>query len=216
MIFLKDELIEELRVHQIELELQNEELQESQVKLANSQSKYFDLYNYSPVGMFTLNKSGIILDVNLTGASLLGVAKSNLQNLPFIMFIDPDYRQKFNIHCLKAQKSNKKQIIDFKLFKRNNQVVYVHLETMSVIDETHKLQEFRVTMVDIIEEEKAAKEIEFANKYNRSLIKASLDPLVTIGADGMITDVNRSTETITGYSRDELYWYKLFRLYYRT
>jgi chemotaxis family two-component system sensor kinase Cph1 len=76
----KDELIEELRIHQIELELQNEELRESQMKLTDSQNKYFDLYNFSPVGIFNLDKNGIILDVNLSGATLLGAERLKLHN----------------------------------------------------------------------------------------------------------------------------------------
>ena len=198
----KDELIEELRINQIELELQNEELRESQVKLVESQNKYFDIYKYSPVGMFTLNKDGLILDVNLAGASLLGAERNKLQNLAFIMYVDHDCRRKFNIHCLKAMENNKKEIVELKLLN-NNKSIYVHLEIIGVTDETHGFK-FRVTTIDITEQKKAAKEIEFVNKYNRSLIEASLDPLVTIGSDGKITDVNRSTETITGYTREEL------------
>ena len=55
-----DELIYELNVHQIELELQNEELREAQLKLEDSRRKYFDLYNFAPMGYFTLNKRSII------------------------------------------------------------------------------------------------------------------------------------------------------------
>ncbi|HEX3014291.1 MAG TPA: PAS domain S-box protein [Methanobacterium sp.] len=57
---------------------------------------------------------------------------------------------------------------------------------------------------DISERKEMEKELEFAGKYNRSLIEASLDPLVTIGPDGKITDVNKATELVTGYSRNEL------------
>ena len=73
----KDELIEELRIHQIELELQNEELKESQIEVTNSQNKYFELYNFAPVGYFTLDKKGLIIDVNLAGADLLGAERKN-------------------------------------------------------------------------------------------------------------------------------------------
>ncbi len=64
-----DDVIHELRVHQIELEMQNEELREAQIKLEDSRNKYFDLYNFAPIGYFTLDERGIILDVNLAGAS---------------------------------------------------------------------------------------------------------------------------------------------------
>ena len=57
-----NELIYELRVHQIELKMQNEELRETQRKLEDSRRKYFDLYNFAPVGYFTLDKNGIILE----------------------------------------------------------------------------------------------------------------------------------------------------------
>lgn len=66
----KDELIEELRVHQIELEPQNDELKESQLELEDSRNKYFELYNFAPVGYFTLNGNGLILDVNIAGTRI--------------------------------------------------------------------------------------------------------------------------------------------------
>jgi PAS domain S-box-containing protein len=200
----KDELIEELRIHQIELELQNEELRESQMKLTDSQNKYFDLYNFSPVGIFNLDKNGIILDVNLSGATLLCAERLKLHNQAFIIFIDPDYRKKFHLHCLKVKESNQKQTVELKLLNKNNDSTYVHLETVSITDKTGELQQFRITANDITNNKKATKDIELASKYNRSLIEASLDPLVTIGSDGKITDVNHSTENVTGYTRDEL------------
>ena len=82
----------ELRVHQVELEMQNEELRENQIKLIESQHRYFDLFNFAPVGYFTLNEKGLILDANLAGASLLKVERLNLPNKAFIQFIDLDNR----------------------------------------------------------------------------------------------------------------------------
>ncbi len=65
-----DQYIHELHVHQIELEIQNEELREAQIKLEESRREYFDLYNFAPVGYFTLDKDGIILKANLAGSEL--------------------------------------------------------------------------------------------------------------------------------------------------
>jgi PAS domain-containing protein len=75
-----EEYVHELSVHQIELKIQNEELKVAQTNLEDSRRKYFDLYNFAPIGYFTLNKDGIIVDANLAGAELLGVERLNLYN----------------------------------------------------------------------------------------------------------------------------------------
>src|ERR1700690_2903178 len=79
-----DEYIYELHVHQMELEIQNEELRDAQIKLEDSRRRYFDLYNFAPVGYFSLDKNGIILELNIAGASLLGVERANLIKRSFL------------------------------------------------------------------------------------------------------------------------------------
>ncbi len=74
-------LLYELRVHQIELEMQNESLRQTQGELKSSKSRYFNLYDLAPVGYFNQNKEGLILEANLTAGSLLGVARNTLLKL---------------------------------------------------------------------------------------------------------------------------------------
>jgi PAS domain-containing protein len=79
---LKKLVIHELGTHQIELEMQNEELRSTQGELESSRAGYADLYDFSPVGYFSFDKNGLIKEVNLTGAGMLGSTKQLLnQNL---------------------------------------------------------------------------------------------------------------------------------------
>ena len=90
-----EKLIHELQVHQIELEIQNEELRRAQSELEESRNKYADLYDFAPVGYFTISEKGIIQDVNLTGAALLGVEKGNLINKRFSQYVLADSHDRF-------------------------------------------------------------------------------------------------------------------------
>ena len=89
-------LVHELQVHQIELELQNEELRTSRALREALLARYTELYDFAPVGYFTLARDGTILQTNLLGASLLGVERSNLQGRRFGLFVDTGQRP-----CLK-------------------------------------------------------------------------------------------------------------------
>ena len=80
-------MLHELEVHQIELQMQNEELRQAQDTITASQERYADLYDFAPVGYFTFDSTGLITEVNLTGASLLGVDRGELTNKPFSLFV---------------------------------------------------------------------------------------------------------------------------------
>src|SRR5437763_1642406 len=85
-------LVHELEVHQVELEMQNEELQNTRDKLEASLDQYSDLYDFAPVGYFSLDARGHILQSNLKGAALLGVARPQLKQRLFTNFVLPTSR----------------------------------------------------------------------------------------------------------------------------
>ena len=89
------ELIHELQVHQIELEMQNEELRRTQIELEDSRNKYFDLFDLAPIGYLVLNQEGLIQEVNLTAADLLGFDRRYLIKRGFSQFIAPDFQDVF-------------------------------------------------------------------------------------------------------------------------
>jgi PAS domain-containing protein len=95
-------LIYELEVHQIELEMQNEELAHSRADVEALLRQYADLYDFAPVGYFTLARDGAIVQVNLTGANLLGVERSALIERRFGVFVSAESRTTFNTFLEKA------------------------------------------------------------------------------------------------------------------
>lgn len=90
-------LMDELKVHQIELELQNEELVEANVRAANLSEKYIELYDFAPIGYFTLSKEGYINKLNLLGASMLRKERSQLINRMFYVFVSNDTKPVFKL-----------------------------------------------------------------------------------------------------------------------
>lgn len=111
----KNELIHELEVYQIELEMQNEELRRTQRKLIESRDQYHELYEFAPLGYFTLDEKATIWQVNLTGADLLGLPKSKLSNTKFSRFISPDFQDDFYFHCQRIFEIGTKQTSVLKL-----------------------------------------------------------------------------------------------------
>lgn len=87
-----------LQTHQIELEMQNRELREAQVKLEESRNRYADLYDFAPIGYVTLNTKGIITEINLTGARMLGLERARIINQPMIRWLEPECRSAFLNH----------------------------------------------------------------------------------------------------------------------
>ena len=111
--------LHELRVHQFELEIQNEALRRTQVELVASQARYFDLYNLTPVGYVTLGGNGLIIDANLTAAILLGMTRSTLVGQRLARFIhkeDQDVYYQSQKHLLETAKS---QACELRMVKKD-------------------------------------------------------------------------------------------------
>ena len=88
-------LLHELQVHQIELEMQNAELLEARDQMEAMVEKYTDLYDFAPVGYLSIDEQGLICEVNLTGAALLGVERSRLIGRRLQYFLSPTSRPVF-------------------------------------------------------------------------------------------------------------------------
>lgn len=125
-------LIAELQVHQIELELQNDELRRTQEQLAWEREKYADLYNFAPVAYFTLDERDIILDLNLNAAELLGNERKYLIGHPIAPYLTPDSFQKFIETRQAALETKLPQGCDLTIRRRKGSESHVHARTVAL------------------------------------------------------------------------------------
>jgi PAS domain S-box-containing protein len=153
-------LIEELRIHQIELEMQNEELRSIQVQLEESRTKYSDLYDFAPVGYLVLDKPGIVREANLTAASQLGVERSRLINTPFQFYIATRTdRTIFRSHCNKVFDGDERATCEIRLKRGKGVEFYALIDSIAMQDfKGSKLS--RTSISDITERKRAEEELQ--------------------------------------------------------
>ena len=144
-------LLHELQVHQIELELQNEELQRAHAELEILLMKYTALYDFAPTGYFTLDREGTIRGLNLAGASLLGTERSKLLNRRFDLLIAAEKRPAFAAFLSHAFESGTKEVCETLLQQESNPPRWVWIEACEAVSGP----ECHLTVVDITERKTA-------------------------------------------------------------
>jgi len=164
------QMLHELRVHQIELEMQNEELRRAQAELEASRARYFDLYDLAPVGYFTLSEKGLILEANLTGAGLLGVGRCDLVKWPFHRFILPEDQNIYYLHHKQLFETGKPQACELRMAKTDGAAFWALL-AMTAAQDADGAPVCRVAMSDMTERKRVEEqlthytaELEAANK----------------------------------------------------
>jgi PAS domain S-box-containing protein len=122
------DMVHELRVHQIELEMQNEELRRVQVELDHSRAQYFDLYDLAPVGYFTLDSQSLIQEANSTGVQLLGITRTTLVKQPIFKFILPADQDLFYFARKRLRETSAAQSFELRMMKPDGAAFWVHME----------------------------------------------------------------------------------------
>ena len=157
-------LVHDLQVHQIELELQNEELRRAQLELHASRDKYAHLYDFAPVGYFTLDENGTILEANLTGATLLGVARSLLIGQLFSQFVDWEDRDRYAVQRRRLLESGNAPASEIRLVSKGGSQFYAHLEGTAIGAGEGNFQQCRIVVSDITERVRAEEALKRLNQ----------------------------------------------------
>jgi two-component system, cell cycle sensor histidine kinase and response regulator CckA len=161
-----------LRVHQIELEMQNEELRRTQAELEVSRERYFDLYDLAPVGYLTLNEQGLILEANLTAAKLLGVARGALVKQPLSRFIlagDQDIHYRSRKALLET---GVPQSWELRLLRKDAAPFWARLEATTTGQDADEFSVWRAVVSDVSERKSQEEERAKLEVQNRQLQKA--------------------------------------------
>ncbi len=120
-------VLHELQVHQIELELQNEELRRAQIEADGLRARYFDLFELAPVGYCTISETGVILEINRTAAGLLGEGRAGLVGRNVRRFIAPEDADRFHFFLRRLLVSDKPAAIDLCMVRSGHGRFWAHL-----------------------------------------------------------------------------------------
>jgi len=162
------EFIHEMKIQYNDLETENKELKSSLLESEQSRSKYYDLYQTTPTGYFSLTENGIINTTNNTGASILGTDPDNIVDNNFINYIALNYRNIFNKTIVKSLKFDESQSCIVKL-NGNEDDVCADIRVTPIFDDKNKFNEFRVYLTDITKYKNS--ELELRTKYEELLEK---------------------------------------------
>jgi len=144
---------EDLRTHQFELETQNEELRIAQFELNERHNRYLEFYEFAPVGYLIISKKGMIVEINLTACSMLGINKTTLKGLSPSNFIDYDSQDTFYNHRQLAIDTKTKQTCDLTLVKTDKTKFLARFESNVIVDDKGDFIQMNTNIIDITKKE---------------------------------------------------------------
>jgi PAS domain S-box-containing protein len=202
-------LLHELQVHQVELEMQNIELRQTQIELEASRARYFDLYDLTPVGYCTLSEQGLIMQVNLTAATLLGAARDALVNQPISRFILKDDQDIFRRCHKQLFETREPQTCKLRMMRHDGSKFWARMEATTAQDtsmnsgQADGLFISRVVLSDISKCIQAEMEMSERETRFRNIIEDTTAGYFYIDRDGCFQRVNDAWLRMHGYDSPE-------------
>jgi PAS domain S-box-containing protein len=159
-----NKVIHELRVHKIELKMQNEELRRIHEELEEARDRYSHLYDFAPVGYLTVNEKGIVEGANLTFATLMGIERSAVVGKPFSRFIYSEDQDVYYINFQHLLESEDLQSLKLRLVKKDGSDFFTSLGCMIIRERDNDSRQIRIVVSDITEQKELEWRIQQAQK----------------------------------------------------
>jgi len=193
-------LIHELQVHQIELELQNEELILAKEQAVAATERYTEIYDFAPSGYFNLSQKGTITELNLSAAKMLGKERSLIVNSNLDSYLSNDSRLVFKRFLLDVFYNKKEESCEVELAAANH--VPMFLQLSGII--TENLDQCRVTALDVSSRKQAENAAAAVSLKYQSLLHTATEGIHVLDMNGNVVEANEAFCTMLGYTRSEL------------
>jgi PAS domain S-box-containing protein len=190
------QLVHELQVHQIELEMQNDELRRAQMELEVARDRYVNLYDFSPAGYLTLDIQGMIQEANLRAGTLLGLNRQDLIGQPLARFCVSDDRDILHRHRQAVLTSGTRQTCELRLGSGAVASCDLYLESLAVHEEPGRITHWRTALLDISDRKRAEEGLETQRVQLEAIIGSAMDGIITVDGGGRVVFFNRAAESM--------------------
>ena len=194
-------LVHELQVHQIELEMQNDELRRDQIALEEANKKYGDFYDFAPVGFLTLDGTGMIREVNLTAASQLGINRDRIIGKPLVSFIEDEDIDRFRL-WLRVFQEPGPQHCEVKLKRPDGGKFFARLDSVAAIDVSGE-RVCRTSITDLSDLKQAEQKLQASERLFASFMGHLPSVAVIRDLEGRYLFANAAWEQAFQKSREE-------------
>ncbi|MEI7672807.1 MAG: PAS domain-containing protein, partial [Deltaproteobacteria bacterium] len=189
--------LQELRVHQIELEMQNDELRRTQAELDVVKTRYFDLYDLAPVGYCTLSKEGLILESNLTATTLLGTDRGALAKGTLSRFILKEDQAIYFLHRKQLLETGEPQTCDVRMVKKDGTSFWARLD-VATAEGADGEPLCRILLSNINSQKEAEAERENDQIRLETIFNTVPDGIVTVDRDMRVLQHNEAFKVHSG------------------
>ncbi|MEJ2655681.1 MAG: PAS domain S-box protein [Desulfobacterales bacterium] len=207
------QLIQELHIHQVELEMQNEELRRDNLDLEAARDMYIDFYDFAPVGYITVSEKGLVLKANLTISKMLGIERSVLIGKPFTRFITRETQDVFYLNRNKLFETKVKQTCELQLIKKDHTPFHVQLECILVEDTRDNTIRVRLIIADISQHKRVEEALRQSEEKYRMIFENIQDVYYEVTLDGIILEISPSIKEVSEYDREDLIGTSVYNLY---
>jgi PAS domain S-box-containing protein len=199
-----DRLVHDLQVHQEELEAQNQALREAQQLLEESRSRYAELYDLAPLGYVTLDGGGLVREINLTGAAMLGLERSRLIGAPFSRYVANEDKPVFREHLRCCQTETDLGVTEVHLNRKDGTTRHVELHSVPIQDRLRKTRGCLTALTDIAERKRMEQAVHESEALFRAIFAGAGIGMALADTTGRLRQTNPALQAMLGYTAKEL------------